>query len=134
MGGGRRTVTYVEQLLVYEALLLQILEESIKSSIIADKITLKLCELCLYFHKHLELGSVSDFTSHKHLERGRVQDVCDFLSSDVLHFILDNRLMSREKGVLRNFTHSKLFKLIRFETGSNAQSDPPASVFVLLYQ
>jgi hypothetical protein len=45
MGGGRRTVTYVEQLLVYEALLLQILEESITSSIIADKISLKLYDL-----------------------------------------------------------------------------------------
>ena len=59
-GWGRRTVTYVEQLLVYEALLLQILEESIKSSLIADKITLKLYELCLYVHKHLQLGVKSE--------------------------------------------------------------------------
>ncbi len=69
--------------------------------------TLKLYVLCLYFYKHLELGSVSDLTSHKHLERGRVQDVYDSSSSDVSHFILDNRLMSRGKGVFRNFYHSR---------------------------
>ena len=50
--------------LVEGAPLLQILEESIKSSIIADTITPKLL-LCLYFHKHLELGNAHIATQQR---------------------------------------------------------------------
>ena len=67
--------------------------------------------LCLYFHKHLELGSVSDLTSHKHLDRGRVQNVYDLSSSDVSHFILDNRLMSRKRQTyhIRNWVQRPIW-------------------------
>ena len=102
--------------------LLQILEESIKSSIIADKSTPKLYVFCLYFHKHLEIGSVSDLTSHKHLkeEEFKMFMNCQVRMFRTLYLTIDSCL---GKG-----------KLYTFETGSNAQSDPPVSVFVLLYQ